>query len=124
MSELLFDLTPHLHSCLASECNLERQMCLHFTVPGLPSLRVVAPNNTEGNCHPGKMNDIFMINPDLGNQSQREDSHLNSVCGAVFYHMSGFVGIQSHIPWPPCSGASTRRAVGMWSFGHMVALHA
>lgn len=55
-------------------------------------LEIIAPYYSEGSCSLGKTDDIFMINPDFGNQSQREKSELSLLFWAVFLHLIWICG--------------------------------
>ena len=61
-------LTPHFQSCLVSVGKVQRQMCILFAVLESPALKSASW---------GRLNEFFMINPDLGSQSV--DSNLSPV---------------------------------------------
>lgn len=70
---MLFDFSP---PALPEFCYItcKGKLCVHFAVPGLPHLEIVALFYTEGNCHSWKTNDFFMINPDLPKHGLRPAS--------------------------------------------------
>ena len=75
-------------------------------------LKITAPYYTEGNCCLGKTNDIFMINPCLGNQSQREDWELSPVFWAVFLHLIWICGHSK--PQTMASLQQNKDTAGCW----------